>query len=52
MEKEMLTKESVKFNVRAVNCDFMVLDGCTRGESMIFVFARRGDARMQKRSQK
>ena len=43
-------EESVRIDVRVGNCDFMALDGCTRGESMPFVFARRGDARMQTRS--
>ena len=41
-----------KIALRVGNIYIMALDGCTRGESMPFVFAHRGDAQMQTQSHK
>ena len=32
------------------NCKCVAIDGCTSGENILYVFAHRGDARMQTRS--
>ena len=34
------------------NCKCVAIDGCTSGENILYVFAHRGDARMQTRSHK
>ena len=46
MERRVLPEEIVRIDVGLSNCDFMALDGCTHGESMLFVFAHRRDAQM------
>ena len=46
MERRVLTEESVRIDVRVGNCDVMALDGCKRRESIVHVFAHRGDARI------
>ena len=52
MEMRVLTEVVSELMLGFGNCNLMALDGCTSGENMLFVFTRRGNARMQTRSQK
>ena len=52
MERRVLTEESVRIDVVVGDCNLMALDECVRGESILFVFAHRGDSWIQTRNQK